>query len=105
MTTSLVMPPVMFPLTNGIVVTPGCRSASCSKLRPFSGSASSCCRLTMLDTVLVVVSTRGAAPSTVTFSETFPMLIVMFTTASIATVSTTPDRTRFWNPGSCAVIS
>ena len=64
-----------------LMTTPGCSSTSWVTSRPFNGIEPICCSVTTFEIVPVVVSTSGAAPSTVIDSETFPSDIFVSTTA------------------------
>src|SRR6267142_584990 len=71
-----------------LMTTPGCSSTSCVTSRPLSGIDASCCSVTTLEIVPVVVSTSGAAPATVIDSETLPSESRASTTGTISNVVT-----------------
>jgi len=75
------------------MTTPGCSSTSCVMSRPLSGIEPSCASVTTLEIVPVVVSTSGAAPSTVIDSDTLPSDSLASTTACWPTVTVMPERT------------
>jgi hypothetical protein len=73
------------------------------KLRPFSGSSTTCCSSMVMPSVACEVSTSGASPVTVTASSTAPTAIAMSTRAVSLTRTVMPSRVVVLNPESVAL--